>query len=304
MREVGLIMKIKAICSLLVLFAIVSGTITAVPDAFADHSEVTIENALGSSVPGCEDTEEGCFLPSVATVDVGGKVIFSNTDNVTHTSYSGVLTDDVVGEIFNSGIMLPGSTYEWSPTEVGEYPYFCLVHPHMVGTIIVQEARASDTMEKDHGDMMRDDKDKMMMMEKDASATGMLSDGTEITVWTSVPTAGEELKVVLTYVDKTHVNYDIMVTQDRVEVLNEQGVHNHEGVAKHMTAALESSDPVDIMVTFQGYGVEEVKTGPVGEQVEFAMIVPEFGTIAMMVLAVAIISVVAITAKSRVIPRI
>lgn len=310
--EVGLIMKIKAICSLLVLFAIVSGTITAVPDAFADHSEVTIENAQGSSVSGCEDTEEGCFLPKAAVVDVGGKVIFSNSDNVAHTSVSGLITDDDAGSVFDSSLLLPGNTYEWSPTEVGEYPYFCIVHPWMVGTITVQEAGASDMMEKERDDMMMKDKDgemmmkdkDMMMMEKDPSATGMLSDGTEVTVWTSVPTTGEELKVVLTYVDTNHVNYDIMVTQDGVEVLNEQGVHNHEGVAKHMTAALESSDPVDIMVTFQGYGVEEVKTGPVGEQVEFAMIVPEFGTIAMMVLAVAIISVVAVTAKSRVIPRI
>jgi predicted secreted protein with PEFG-CTERM motif len=290
---------------LLVLFAIVSGTITAVPDAFADHSEVTVENAAGSSVSGCEDTEEGCFLPSRAIVDVGGKVIFSNTDNVAHTSVSGLISDDDAGSTFDTSLLLPGNTYEWSPTEVGEYPYFCIVHPWMVGTIIVQEAGASDTMEKEHDGMAMDDKDKMRMMEKDPSATGMLSDGTEVTVWTSVPTAGEELKVVLTYVDTEHVNYDIMVTQDRVEVLNEQGVHNHEGVAKHMTAALESSDPVDIMVTFQGHGVPRAeKTGPVGEQVEFAMIVPEFGTIAMMVLAVAIISVVAVTAKSRVIPRI
>ncbi|HJJ22057.1 MAG TPA: PEFG-CTERM sorting domain-containing protein, partial [Nitrosopumilus sp.] len=41
---------------------------------------------------------------------------------------------------------------------------------------------------------------------------------------------------------------------------------------------------------------------PVGS-VATAQVVPEFGTIAMMVLAVAIISIVAVTAKSRVVPR-
>ena len=143
----------------------------------------------------------------------------------------------------------------------------------------------------------------MMMMDEEPSATGMLSDGTEIAVWTSVPTADERLKVIIEFVEVNHVNYDIMVTQNDAEVLNEEGVHNHEGVATHKTAALDSSDPVDVTITFQGYGVEEVKTGPTDEKVEFAMIVPEFGTIAMMVLAVAIISVVAVTAKSRVIPR-
>ncbi|MDH3361369.1 MAG: PEFG-CTERM sorting domain-containing protein, partial [Nitrosopumilus sp.] len=45
------------------------------------------------------------------------------------------------------------------------------------------------------------------------------------------------------------------------------------------------------------------KTGPIGEKVVFSNVVPEFGTIAMMILAVAIISIVAVTAKSRVIPK-
>jgi len=56
-------------------------------------------------------------------------------------------------------------------------------------------------------------------------------------------------------------------------------------------------------VTFQGYGMNDDKTGPIGEQVKFANVIPEFGTIAMMILSVAIISIVAVTAKSRVIPR-
>ena len=83
----------------------------------------------------------------------------------------------------------------------------------------------------------------------------------------------------------------------------DEGAHHHEGTGMHTTASLSSSDPVDITVTFQGYGVEDPKTGPIGEQVVFSNVVPEFGTIAMMVLAVAIISIVAVTAKSRVIPR-
>ncbi len=100
-------------------------------------NEIVIENASGSSVSGCEDTEEGCFLPSVATVGVGGTVIFSNTDNVAHTSVSGLISDDNSGSVFDTSLLLPGSTYEWSTTEVGEYPYFCIVHPWMLGTIIV-----------------------------------------------------------------------------------------------------------------------------------------------------------------------
>ena len=103
-----------------------------------------------------------------------------------------------------------------------------------------------------------------------------------------------------------HVNYDIVVTQNGVEVLNDEGVHDHDGKLAHMTTPLASADPLEITVTFNGYGIpgSESFTGPVGEEVAFMNVVPEFGTIAMMVLAVAIIGIVAVTAKSRVVPRL
>ena len=133
-------MTVGAIFVLLVLTAGISAT----PIAFADHNEVTIIAPEGSGFPGCEETAEGCFQPKVATVDVGGKVIFKNIDNVGHTATSGVLTDDEFGTVFDSGLALPGSAYEWTPAKVGEYPYLCIVHPWRVGLIIVQEAE-SDT---------------------------------------------------------------------------------------------------------------------------------------------------------------
>jgi predicted secreted protein with PEFG-CTERM motif len=94
-----------------------------------------------------------------------------------------------------------------------------------------------------------------------------------------------------------------MVTQNGETVLDDTSAHHHDGMGVHETAPLDSSDPVDITITFQGYGVDDPKTGPIGEEVVFSNVVPEFGTIAMMILAVAIISIVAVTAKSRVIPR-
>ena len=295
-------MKTKAICSLFVLFAIASGVATTATDAFADHSEVTTEPVPGSGVPGCETTPEGCNNPNEVVVDVGGKVIMSNTDNVAHTWLSGSPSDDDGGSVFNSSLVLPGQTYEWSPDTVGEYPYFCIVHPWMLGVITVQEAMAMDDGDKERdGDMMDG---KSMMMEEDASGTGMLEDGTKVLVWAYTPTADEELKIAIQFADAEHVNYDVVVTQNDVEVLNEMGAHEHEGVGKHTTMPLSSSDPVDIKIVFQGYGVEEVKTGPVGNEVEFVNVIPEFGTVAMMVLAVAIISIVAVTAKSRVVPRL
>ena len=33
----------------------------------------------------------------------------------------------------------PGAFAEWTPENVGEFPYFDMIHPWMQGTIIVQE---------------------------------------------------------------------------------------------------------------------------------------------------------------------
>ncbi|KAF6245267.1 PEFG-CTERM domain-containing protein [Nitrosopumilus sp. b2] len=274
------------------------GLVATTPTAFADHSEVTVEAALGSGSPGCEETAEGCYIPTVATVDVGGVVIFSNPDTAAHTFTSGNPTDGPDG-IFDSSLVMAGSSYEWSPTEVGEYDYFCMVHPWMVGTIIVQEVEAVGE-EDDHGDDHMNDAGHLMT---EASATGMMSDGTKVAVWTTEPMAGEMMEIHVEFEDSEHVNHDITVTQNGETVLDDMGAHHHEGSGMHTTAPLSSSDPVNITITFQGYGVNDPKTGPIGEEVVFTNVVPEFGTIAMMILAVAIISIVAVTAKSRVIPR-
>ena len=295
-------MKTKAICSFFVLFAIVAGVGATVPAAFADHSEVTIVPAAGSGAPGCEETAEGCYIPSTATVDVGGVVIMSNTDTAAHTFTSGDPGDDSPGSVFDTSLLMAGGSFEWTPTEVGEVPYFCMVHPWMKGVIIVQEvgAEEEDDHGDDHGDDHMDDDGHLMA---EASATGMMSDGTKVSVWTTKPMAGEMMEIHVEFEDSEHVNHDITVTQNGETVLDDMGAHHHEGSGMHTTAPLSSSDPVDITITFQGFGVNDPKTGPIGEQVVFSNVVPEFGTIAMMILAVAIISIVAVTAKSRVVPR-
>ena len=282
----------KTISSLFVLFAIVAGLVATTPAAFADHSEVTISTASGSGAPGCEETAEGCYIPKEATVDVGGKVIFSNTDTAAHTFTSGGASDGPSG-VFDSGLVMAGSSYEWTPTAIGEVPYFCMVHPWMAGLIVVQEAGADDTDEHTGEEMHTED----------ATASGMLSDGTKVSIMTSTPTSGETMEITVDFEDSEHANYDVMVTQNGAEVLNDIAAHAHEGEGMHETAPLSSSDPVEVTITFQGYGINDPKTGPIGEQVVFSNIVPEFGTIAMMILAVSIISIVAVTAKSKVIPR-
>ena len=289
-------MKTKAISSFFVLFAIAAGIVAMTPVAFADHSEVTVVPAAGSGSLGCDEVEYGCYIPGIATVDLGGVVIFSNTDSAAHTFSAGTAAAGPTGE-FDTGLLMAAGSYEYSPDTVGEIPYFCMVHPWMTGLIVVQEVEAEEHTDE-HADEVAE-----VHMEGTATATGMLSDGTTVSIWTSTPTAGEAMEISIEFEDAEHVNHDMMVTQGGEEVLNDEAAHHHDGKGVHTTAPLSSSDPVDITITFQGYGVDDPKTGPIGEGVVFSNVVPEFGTVAMMILAVAIISIVAVTAKSRVVPR-
>jgi len=135
--------------SVLVLFAIIS--VISITPAFADHSEVTIETVPGSGSPGCEETGDGCFTPNTATVDVGGKVIMSNIDTAAHTFTAGSPEGGPSGE-FDTGLLMAGNSFEYSPDTVGEIPFFCMVHPWMQGLIIVQEVEAAEEthMEESH----------------------------------------------------------------------------------------------------------------------------------------------------------
>ena len=305
----------KVISSIFVLFALAIGV--SASDAFADHAEVIVTPVPGSGFPGCEETDEGCYDPMVATVDVGGKVIFSNTDVVVHVFAAGTIKEPT-GE-FNSGLVSPGASHEWTPTEVGEVQHFCQVHPWMSGTIIVQAVGMDDKMMGDDkmmdsmGDSMMGDNmdhDSMDMSdieisEEDISGTGMLPDGTTLLLAVKETSMGERAMISVMFVDSEHVNYDIMAMQGETEVLSDTDAHSHTGMGDHMTAPLEADlkdAPLDITIMFNGYGVDEI-TGETGE-VKFTNVVPEFGTIAMLILAVAVISVVVVTSKSRVIPRL
>ena len=288
---------INAVSAFVMLGAIVG--VAAAPMAFADHATATVLNQEGSSVPGCEETND-CFIPSTVTIDIGGEVVWKNVDNAAHTVTSGVLADGGPDGIFDSGLFTPDAEFSHVFDTPGEYPYFCLVHPWMAGMVVVQEAAADDHMMEKSEDM---DKGMVMTLEE-ASAMSALSDGTKVMIMATEPMADEQMKIDVVFKDSEHVNYDIVVMQGDEEVLNAMGAHQHEGMGSHQTSHLPTSDPVDITITFQGYGIDEM-TGPINEEIVFAQVVPEFGTIAALILAVAIVSVVVVSTKSRlsIIPR-
>lgn len=94
------------------------------------------------------------------------------------------------------------------------------------------------------------------------------------------------------------INYDIMAAQDGQVVLEDTMVNQQMGIGDHRTQALLSDDNLNIKITLQGIGTSPPFTGPHGEPSQIEE-VPEFGIISIMILTVAIMSVIGISAKSR-----
>ena len=87
----------------------------------------------GSSIAGCERTDE-CYIPSSVVVPAGTTVVWSNDDTAAHT----VTSTDESPMSFDSSLFMPDTTFEVTFEDPGEYPYWCIVHPWMVGTVTVE----------------------------------------------------------------------------------------------------------------------------------------------------------------------
>ena len=288
-------MKTKAICSFFVLFAIVAGIGATTPAAFADESQGNPHNIETAdtmlAIPGCLDEDVGCYTPNTMTVDVGHTVTMINADATNiHTFTSGTVENNVgtPDDIFNSEfLMKQGDSFDYLADTVGEFSYYCSLHTWMQGVLVVQEAAAEEAAAAE------------LAAAEEAADVELIVEISESTVM-----GGTQIELDFNVL---HVNYDLTATQNGEVVFEETGLHSMENIATHQINAVGSPDnPIDVKVVSLGIGApgnSDNWTGPVGQVTEI-QVVPEFGTIAMMVLAVAIISIVAVTAKSRVIPRL
>jgi len=72
----------------------------------------------------------------IVEILVGDTIIWSNADTAFHTVTSGSETDGLDG-LFDSKEFAPGKSFTYKFSEIGHYPYYCTLHPWMMGTIIV-----------------------------------------------------------------------------------------------------------------------------------------------------------------------
>ena len=93
------------------------GTVVAQDATKKDANEITIDNFT--------------FTPKELTVPVGTTVKWLNHDDIPHTIVEKKTT-------FRSKALDTDDSYSFTFTSAGTFDYFCGLHPHMVGQVIVK----------------------------------------------------------------------------------------------------------------------------------------------------------------------
>lgn len=72
------------------------------------------------------------FEPASITIKPGTTVVWTNEGPTQHTTAS------KEGNVWESKILEQGDVYRYRFDQSGEFPYWCTLHPSMLGTVIVQ----------------------------------------------------------------------------------------------------------------------------------------------------------------------
>ena len=76
------------------------------------------------------------FSPGRLTIKPGTTVTWTNRDDIPHTVASAT-------RAFKSKAMDTDESFSFTFSTPGEYAYFCSLHPHMTGTIVVEGTTGS-----------------------------------------------------------------------------------------------------------------------------------------------------------------
>ena len=96
------------------------------PGSGGTGSSVTISMPMGAT-----NLTTTAYVPNPVSVAVGTTVTWVNNDRDFHTASAN-------NNVFESGSMAPGDRFSHTFAAAGSFPYRCLVHTNMVGTINVQ----------------------------------------------------------------------------------------------------------------------------------------------------------------------
>src|SRR5262245_32588406 len=125
--------KIAVAVGLVAVIAAALGPVSLLTPAYA--ATVTADVTMGSS-----SKTTDAYAPNPINANVGDTVTWTNKDTQPHTVTSG--SNGQPDGTFDSSpdfnpLLAPQQTFSHTFEEAGEFPYYCALHPNMVGTVMV-----------------------------------------------------------------------------------------------------------------------------------------------------------------------
>jgi plastocyanin len=129
-RRLGLFLALAAGLSFVLLPAVPA-------HAGAGCHNAEIKDVAGTRV----DLRDNCFVQTILRVKPGQSVTWTNRDGTEHA------VTGVAGKWGDYDTFLPGKSVTYRFSRPGIYPYFCYVHPGMVGAVVVGDGGKATTTE-------------------------------------------------------------------------------------------------------------------------------------------------------------
>jgi plastocyanin len=108
-----------------------------------DNMDDNNETMHVSIVSYADSRSRNAYQPGAVIVETGQSVIWINNDFDIHTVTEGNFFPGISTTIstagFDSGLIYPGGSFTYLFDEVGTYSYQCILHPWMIGQVIVAD---------------------------------------------------------------------------------------------------------------------------------------------------------------------
>ena len=103
---------------------------------------------------------DNSYSPEPIEIESGQTVTWINGDTISHTVTSGQDGDLDEGTLFDSDAIIPNQSYSLTFDSPGEFDYYCIYHPTMVGEVIVNGPDTSSPTSEDSPDEESDEEDE------------------------------------------------------------------------------------------------------------------------------------------------
>ena len=212
------------------------------------------------------------------SIDTSDSVSWENADTAAHTVTSGSVKDGPDGK-FDSSLIQPGGIFVHQFTEGGNYPFFCQVHPWMTGVVKVSQVSSELQIIPNVGAKAGDGK-TTFDVEYEYSrmiASATVDEKQKAITFEIVGKAKSEDHNLTLMLPKHLISDPLVIWADGKQITDFE-ISSNGGINKIVIPLDEKSERITI----------------VG-----ASVVPEFGAITMAILAIGVLSFIAITFKTQ-----